>query len=169
MMRSSAFALLALLVSGLLSGCMNMSSVSSEEDETAALYTADAQYYNTEGVDVMLVNQMDATISYNLCRAALQRKTGETWSAVSTDREECPSIIFRLAPTETAAYTFTPEVPLESGEYRFLATVQVGSEKTTKTFASPPFAISHSSTRPQAILQRELSQSSRGESAPFDR
>lgn len=148
---------------------MNMSSTSSHGDaETSALYTSESQYYDTEGVDVMLVNRMDATISYNLCRAALQRKTGGTWSAVSTERDECPSIIFRLAPTETAAYTFTPEVPLESGQYRFLATVQVGSEKATKTFTSPPFAISHSSTRPQAILQRELSQASRGESAPFD-
>ena len=62
------------------------------------LRTDRAVYAPGDAVALELVNASPATVGYNLCGAALERRSGSDWEPVEGPGQVCPMILLTLQP-----------------------------------------------------------------------
>lgn len=74
-------------------------------------------------VALVLTNGSAGAIGYNLCTSGLERRAGEDWQPVPSDRV-CTLELRTLPPGERARYTVELPPGLAPGEYRFHTDVE---------------------------------------------
>jgi hypothetical protein len=84
-------------------------------------------------VELQLRNDSRRTLGYNLCASSLERRIGQAWQPVASQRI-CTMELRSLAPGEEARYSL-PLGQLPAGEYR--ATTRV--EGLPAAVATEPF------------------------------
>ena len=75
-------------------------------------------------VRVTLANRAEGTIGYNLCTTALERRSGDAWTRVASERI-CTMELRTLEPRARADYPLALEPDLPSGTYRFRTQVHM--------------------------------------------
>jgi hypothetical protein len=87
-----------------------------------------------------LENESRQTLSYNLCRALLQRREGEAWTEVPPPTDEvCAAVLFPLKSGEIASMRRVLAETLPEGEYRYRLTVEWDGEP--QELVSPTFLV----------------------------
>lgn len=80
-------------------------------------------------------------IGYNLCPAALQRRSGTTWTPVDTD-EVCTMQLLMLNPGRDATLEKRLPANLPAGEYRYVTSVESPLGTPQVGIATDPFSVS---------------------------
>jgi hypothetical protein len=75
-------------------------------------------------VRLRLVNHSSSALGYNLCASRLLRRTGETWTPVTT-QVVCTMELRVLQPDETAEFTHALPPDLPAGEYRYGTSIEM--------------------------------------------
>lgn len=91
-------------------------------------------------VVLTLSNGSAETIGYNLCPSQLERRSGEEWIPVPSDRM-CTMELRTLLPARDASYTMTLPADLTSGEYRYLTNVEVMDTGVREAVRSGPIRV----------------------------
>lgn len=92
---------------------------------------------------VRLVNASSESLTYNLCRASVERKTANGWQAVK-QRRDCTTKTYRLAPTEVTLHELPLPATIRPGTYRVSASVEL-AESGRRTMHTSAFAVETSS------------------------
>ncbi len=71
---------------------------------------------------LILRNNSSVTLGYNLCPTALERKDGEMWQAIPSERM-CTMELRMLEPGQEASYRYGLPTDLVAGDYRFVTGV----------------------------------------------
>lgn len=89
---------------------------------------------------LVLANGSSADVGYNLCTSGLERRQGDAWSPVPSDRV-CTMELRSLAPGAEARYELELPGALPAGEYRALTSVEVQSRNEMLAVTSDPFRV----------------------------
>lgn len=89
---------------------------------------------------IVLRNNSNSTIGYNLCPSALERKDGEAWQQIPSDRM-CTMELRMLEPGQEARYPYVLPTDLAAGEYRFVTGVNRMPAGDAIGVATEPFRI----------------------------
>lgn len=76
-----------------------------------------------DSIRLLLRNETAGPIGYNLCTSSLQRRDGDAWRPVPSDRV-CTMELRTLAPAEQTGYSLELPGELLPGEYRYTTTVE---------------------------------------------
>ena len=74
-------------------------------------------------VHLILRNESDASVGYNLCTSVLERRTTDGWEPVPSERV-CTMELRTLSPGERAEYELEIPAGLAEGRYRATTTVE---------------------------------------------
>lgn len=87
-------------------------------------YTAD------DSIELLLSNETDSVLLYNLCFAALERRQGGSWHEVDRSRPDhvCTADLASLEPTESVTVNQDVEPWMDVGVYRFRTVVEISQE-----------------------------------------
>lgn len=140
-------------------GC-GIFSVSPDASNETALLTVDRDTYHPgDTTRVVLSNQTDSPVLYNLCFSDLERDADDGWSYVvgpippldvETGRSvACQAIAKTLIPDRTARLHFPLPDTLSEGTYRVTTDVEVTADKENhsqesdgrRTLATEPFIV----------------------------
>lgn len=134
---------LAVLLAALFIGGCSLSTSADRFETSSPAFRTDAQTYRAGSeVGLRLTNRTGEPVYHALCASTLQRKSGNTWTAVPHEvNAACPSIRFRLAPTETAALPLRVPASTATGLYRFLARVDLEGQNTTRIYVTSTFLV----------------------------
>lgn len=91
-------------------------------------------------VELTLRNGTAADVGYNLCTSGLERRAGESWQAVPSDRV-CTMELRLLPPGDQARYPLDLEPELAPGEYRFRTRVERMQTGDREDVVSRPFQV----------------------------
>lgn len=94
-----------------------------------------------DSITLTLRNASDERIGYNLCTAALERRSGGSWQAVATDRV-CTMELRTLAPSDETRYRLDLPGGLAAGEYRYFTNVEAMQSGTRSVVRSESFEVS---------------------------
>ena len=89
---------------------------------------------------IILRNNSNVTLGYNLCPTALERKDGEAWQAIPSDRM-CTMELRMLEPGQEARYQYPLPGNLIAGEYRFVTGVNRMPAGDAIGVATEPFRV----------------------------
>lgn len=117
-MRSSPLA-----VAVLMSAC-TPSVQSGESSPGVELDVAPDEVAAGDSVTLELDNESPGRIGYNLCNSALERRVGDGWQSVPSNRA-CTLELRILAPGAQAGYAMRLPDGLAPGEYRYLTNVEM--------------------------------------------
>jgi hypothetical protein len=102
----------------------------------AGSYRAGAQIVLT------LTNRSPDMIGYNLCPAALERRTGDSWATVpERPAEVCTMELRTLAPGSSDDFPHTLPATLTPGEYRFRVGIEAPLGGSQVTLVSNGFQV----------------------------
>jgi hypothetical protein len=126
----------ALLI-GLLGACASPRADTPATD--VGLDVEPASVVAGESVTLVLANGSPAPIGYNLCASRLERRSGEGWEGVRSDRV-CTLEIRSLAAGEEARFAVDLPSDLATGPYRFSTSVERDAVGPS-TISSDPFQV----------------------------
>jgi len=122
-----------------LAGCGVFSVSPNASNEMPTLTVDRDTYHPGDTTRVVLSNQTDTPVLYNLCFSALERSAGDGWSYVigplpPTDAETgrsvaCQAIAKTLAPDRTARLHFLLPDTLAEGTYRITTDVEGAADE----------------------------------------
>lgn len=127
---SAMFALL------LVAGCATQSSVTPAVElrvEPAIVQAGDT-------ITLVLRNNSDTAVGYNLCTSALERQNAGAWQAVPSDRI-CTMELRSLASGQETRYPFELPASLGAGDYRVVTGVENMPSGERNGVASQTFRI----------------------------
>jgi hypothetical protein len=93
-----------------------------------------------DSVMLTLENGSGEQIGYNLCTSGLERRVGEAWEAVPSDRV-CTMELRTLEPGREATFRLQLAAELADGEYRFSTRVERMEEGAGYVISTDPFRI----------------------------
>lgn len=121
----------------LLAACTGLMS----DPQPNVVYEADRRAYTPqETIVTSLINTSDREVGYNLCGAALEKRTGGGWTRVSrTPESPCIQPLYLLRPGETATHREPAGSLPGPGTYRLRTRVETpvpgpGAEVVTDAF-----------------------------------
>jgi hypothetical protein len=126
--------LLALLVTG---GCTGFRS---EIDPGIQLLVEPTPAAPGDSVVLVMDNASGEPIGYNLCTSTLERRVGESWQPVPSDRI-CTLELRTLDPGQEARFAFMLEEDISAGEYRAVTGVELLQSGEWIDVASEQFRI----------------------------
>lgn len=92
-------------------------------------------------VTLVLRNDSDDTLGYNLCTSSLSRRTeSDTWDTVPSDRA-CTLELRSLSPRQRATLRIDLPQDLAPGTYRFETAVERLEPSVRATVTSEPFTV----------------------------
>lgn len=92
-------------------------------------------------VTLVLRNDSEDTLGYNLCTSDLFRRTdADTWDAVPSDRA-CTMELRSLSPRQRATFRLELAADVAPGTYRFETRVEVIQRDVRETVVTEPFEI----------------------------
>jgi hypothetical protein len=140
-------------------GCGVFSASPDASDGMATLTVEGDAYHQGDTTRIILSNQTDHPVIYNLCFSGLERSVDDGWSYVigptppidgETDRSAvCQAIARTLAPDRTARLQFPLPDTLSEGTYRITTDVEVTADGENlsrendgrRTLATEPFIV----------------------------
>jgi hypothetical protein len=93
-----------------------------------------------DSVVLTLRNELADAIGCNLCTSELQRRDGDEWHAVPSDRV-CTMELRTLAPETEDRYALELPGKLAPGAYRYSAAVHIPSTAMASNVQSDPFQV----------------------------
>ena len=132
---------IAILAIALAAACTSTQSQASPDDDGVSLAHSPAAPSPGESVTLVLRNESDAAIGYNLCTSGLFRQSGAEWEQVPEDRI-CTLELRILPPGEQADFTLQLPLGLESGTYRYQTSIDGPGTGESGQVSAPPFAVS---------------------------
>lgn len=91
-------------------------------------------------ITLVLQNHSSGEIGFNLCFHAIERRTGDTWTAEADDRI-CTTHLDLLAPGGSHRYDTALPSALAAGEYRFRVALELMGQQTRRDQVSGAFTI----------------------------
>lgn len=88
-----------------------------------------------DSIELTLTNRSAQEIGYNLCTTAIERRVGDDWQPVRTDRV-CTMELRTLQPGAEATYRTTLPPGTTAGDYRFHTTVHLLSAEERRDVRS---------------------------------
>lgn len=84
------------------------------------MIATDAAEYNASTlISLRLTNRTGRTVGYNLCRARLERQTGDGWQEIRASLgDACTMELRGLRPGQSATFTFRTATQTPPGMYR---------------------------------------------------
>jgi hypothetical protein len=117
-------------------------------EQTAAtregiVLTTDRQTYAPgQTLRLILRNETQHPLGYNLCLSTLERREGEQWVAVPPDPDEiCTTHLAVLLPGGETHYDFTLAAALPAGQFRYRTSIENMGTNQTAPHTSPPFQV----------------------------
>jgi hypothetical protein len=117
-------------------GCATQSAVTPAIElrvEPAAVQSGDS-------ITLVLRNNSDATVGYNLCASALERRNMDAWQAVPSDHV-CTMELRSLPAGQETRYNMVLPANLSAGEYRFVTGVEIMPVGERNGVASQAFRV----------------------------
>jgi hypothetical protein len=107
------------------------------------VYEADRQAYTPqESIVTSLINTSDTEVGYNLCGAALEKRTGGGWTRVSrTPEPACIQPLYLLKPGETATHREPASAFPGPGTYRLRTRVETPVPGLRADVVTDPFTV----------------------------
>jgi len=131
---------LSFLLIALLTGC-NVLGLSDSSDaetsfpppETNVTYTTEASTYDAESdVELVLQNDSDRSVQYNLCSSTLERRRGGEWGDADVTGIVCTAVLKEIPGGKTARFDYPLsdlESTLPAGTYRFRTDVSFADDE----------------------------------------
>lgn len=91
-------------------------------------------------VELVLANDSQGTIGYNLCTSTLERRSDGDWARVPSDRV-CTMELRTLPAGETVRYPYEIPASTAAGEYRFVASVELMEGGGHQSLTTGPFTV----------------------------
>lgn len=109
--------------------------------EAGVVLETDAEAYDPGGtMTLTLENQGSEAVGYNLCVHGLERRSGDVWTSVDSERV-CTAHLETLEPGQTAAYGTTVPADLASGEYRVRLALYLPDREEQRDVTSGTFQV----------------------------
>lgn len=109
--------------------------------EAGVVLETDADVYAPGGsMTLTLENQGDEPVGYNLCVHGLERRSGDAWTSVESERV-CTAHLEMLEPGQSAAYGTTVPADLASGEYRVRIPLYLPDREEQRDVVSAAFQV----------------------------
>lgn len=109
--------------------------------EAGVVLGTDADAYAPGGsMTLALENQGSERVGYNLCVHGLERRSGDAWTPVESERV-CTAHLETLEPGQTAAYGTTVPADLASGEYRVRVPLYLPDREEQRDVVSGTFQV----------------------------
>lgn len=89
---------------------------------------------------LILENQEPESVGYNLCVHGLERRAGDVWTSVASERV-CTAHLAMLESGQTAAYGTTVPADLASGEYRVRLPLYLPGQEEQRDVTSGTFQV----------------------------
>ena len=111
------------------------------EDASGVVFQADRTgYSHGDTAKIVLRNETDATIGYNLCTSARELRGGSGWKRYETLRL-CAAAFFNLAPGEEAVLSEPITREWQPGEYRMVTTINMPARNAHGEVFTPSFTV----------------------------
>jgi hypothetical protein len=158
-MSRFAIVLTHILAVFVLAGCGVFSVSPDASDETVMLTVDRDTYHPGDTTRVVLSNQTDTPVLYNLCFSDLERSAGDGWSYVigpippldveASRSVACQAVAKTLAPDRTARLNFPLPDTLSEGTYRITTDVEGAADEDASSqesdgqrmLATEPFTV----------------------------
>lgn len=109
--------------------------------EAGVVLETDAEAYDPgDTMTLTLANQGSEPVGYNLCVHALERRSGDVWTSVDSERV-CTAHLETLESGQTAAYGTTVPADLASGEYRVRLALYLPDREEQRDVTSGTFQV----------------------------
>jgi hypothetical protein len=109
--------------------------------EADVMLRTDADSYAPGGsMTLTLENQGSERVGYNLCVHGLERRSGDAWTSVESERV-CTAHLEMLEPGQTASYETTVPEDLASGEYRVRLPLYLPGREEQRDVVSGTFQV----------------------------
>jgi hypothetical protein len=112
----------SVLLASLLVACIRLPDAQSARSPLAGAALTAAP--TGQEVRLTLVNHSKSALGYNLCASRLLKRTGQTWTPVTT-QVVCTMELRVLQPDETAEFTHALPPGLPAGEYRYGTSIEM--------------------------------------------
>lgn len=114
--------------------------ISAEDTAGVRLMLAATSAAPADTITITLDNTSSATVGYNLCTSSLERRTGDEWQPVPSDRV-CTMELRMLEPGEQAGFPLPLPPDLTPGEYRVVTGLHPTDADERVDVASTPFTV----------------------------
>jgi hypothetical protein len=123
----------------LLAACTGLMS----NPQPNVVYEADRQAYTPqETIVTTLINTSDTEVGYNLCGAALEKRTGGGWTRVfRTPEPACIQPLYLLQPGQTATHREPASSLPGPGTYRLRTRVETPVPGSRADVVTDPFTV----------------------------
>ena len=111
------------------------------EDATGVVFRAErSEYRRGETAKIVLRNETDATIGYNLCTSSRELRSGGEWKRYAPLRV-CTAAFYNLAPGAETAFEEPITEEWQPGEYRMVTMVNLPARNTHGEVFTPTFTV----------------------------
>ena len=111
------------------------------EDAAGVVFRAERNEYRVgESAKIVLRNQTDATIGYNLCTSSRDLRSGGEWKRYAPLRV-CTAAFYNLAPGAETVLDEPLTAEWQPGEYRMVTTVNLPARGTHGEVFTPTFTV----------------------------
>ena len=111
------------------------------EDAAGVVFRAERDSYRVgETAKVVLRNQTDAAIGYNLCTTSRELRSGSEWKRYAPLRV-CTAAFYNLAPGAEAVLDEPVTAEWQPGEYRLVTMVNLPAKNTHGEVFTPVFTV----------------------------
>lgn len=125
-------------------GCSNGALAPAQTPDGVRFEVSELSYAATDTIELVLSNQTESHLGYNLCFAVLERRKGGNWERVERsppDEGDCTTVQFILDPGQSVTARQAVEAWMEAGVYRFRHDVQLLPPREDVTLTSNEFRI----------------------------
>ena len=126
----------AAIVLLLLAGCATQSAITPAIELRVQPTTVKAG----DSLTLILRNNSENTVGYNLCASALERQNAGAWQAMPSDRV-CTMELRSLPAGKETRYTLGLPANLSAGDYRVVTGVEIMPAGERSGVASQPFRV----------------------------
>ena len=111
------------------------------EDATGVVFRAErSEYRRGETAKIVLRNETDGTIGYNLCVSARELRSGSEWKRYDPLRV-CTAAFFNLAPGAETVLDEPITYEWQPGEYRMVTTINMPARNAHGEVFTPSFTV----------------------------